>query len=81
MKILKARLWELERIKVQRIRTYNYPQDRITDHRVNETWHGIEDLMTGDILEQMHEALLENEQFLAIEDALADAEDAPSQFK
>lgn len=34
----------------EKIRTYNYPQDRITDHRTNLTMFGIENMMSGHYL-------------------------------
>ena len=69
MKVLRARLYEIELRKQQeaiakdrrsqvgtgerseKIRTYNFPQSRITDHRINFTTHQITNVMNGDLAE------------------------------
>jgi len=69
MKVLRARLYEMEMQKQQdaiardrrsqvgtgerseKIRTYNYPQNRITDHRINFTTHRLTEVLNGDLAE------------------------------
>ena len=75
MKILRSRLYEIERSRIdkersrdrkskigtgdrsERIRTYNYPQGRVTDHRINLTLHKLEKFLEGEIFDEMIEAL------------------------
>ena len=52
--------------RAEKIRTYNFPQDRITDHRVKVTTHGIEGVLAGD-LEQFTAALQADEKRRALE--------------
>ncbi len=75
LKILRSRIYDYERQKVdqerskdrkskigtgdrsERIRTYNFPQGRITDHRINLTLHKLEEFMEGEIFDEMVESL------------------------
>ncbi|KAL6046682.1 Peptide chain release factor 1, mitochondrial [Balamuthia mandrillaris] len=51
----------------ERIRTYNYPQDRITDHRINKSLFDIGGMMEGQLLDEFIEALAHQEQLEAME--------------
>ena len=75
LKILRSRLYEFERKKIdeqrskdrknkigsgdrsERIRTYNFPQGRVTDHRINLTLHKLEEFMQGEIFDEVVENL------------------------
>ena len=46
----------------QRIRTYNFPQGRVTDHRINMTLYNLEEVMLGNALDQLIEALITEHQ-------------------
>ena len=45
----------------ERVRTYNFPQDRITDHRIGLTMHRIEQVLSGEMLDTLIEALMAEE--------------------
>jgi peptide chain release factor 1 len=46
----------------ERIRTYNFPQGRVTDHRINVTLHKLEKIIAGDGLDELVEALVREDQ-------------------
>jgi peptide chain release factor 1 len=51
----------------ERIRTYNFPQGRVTDHRINLTLHKLEEFLSGEIHEEMNQELRLKEQTLKLE--------------
>jgi len=75
LKILRSRIYELERQKIdeerskdrknkigtgdrsERIRTYNFPQGRITDHRINLTLHKLDEFLEGEVFDDVIENL------------------------
>ena len=79
LQVLKTRLFDLERQRVdnersenrklqvgsgdrsERIRTYNYPQGRTTDHRINLTLYKLDQILSGD-LDEIIDALLADAQ-------------------
>ncbi|MDP6514223.1 MAG: peptide chain release factor 1 [SAR202 cluster bacterium] len=52
----------------ERVRTYNFPQSRITDHRIGLTIHSLEQAMDGDI-DTLVDGLVEHEEAMALESA------------
>ncbi len=80
MKMLKAKLYEMERTRVdsarasdrksmvgsgdrsERIRTYNFPQGRVTDHRINLTLYKLDRIISGDDLGDVVDALVTEDQ-------------------
>jgi peptide chain release factor 1 len=80
LKVLRARLYDLERSKLdaersanrksqvgsgdrsERIRTYNFPQGRCTDHRINLTLYKLDRVVEGEALDEIIEALIAHDQ-------------------
>lgn len=46
-------------MRAEKIRTYNYPQNRVTDHRVNLSWHSLSEIIEGDIEEMLDTIFLQ----------------------
>jgi len=88
LRVLRARLFELERAKQQaelsaarksqigsgeraeKIRTYNYAENRLTDHRIKLTLHRLDSILNGD-LEEVTQALQAEDRRLSLEAASA----------
>ena len=51
----------------ERIRTYNFPQGRVTDHRINFTLHKLEKFLSGEVFDQMTENLSIQDQEMRLE--------------
>lgn len=47
-------------MRAEKIRTYNYAQNRVTDHRINKSWHNLEDIIEGK-MQKITEAMLASE--------------------
>jgi len=80
MKVLRSRLYDMERQKAdakradarrgqigsgdrsERIRTYNYPERRVTDHRITLTLHKLDQIMEGGALEEVIQPLIQEHQ-------------------
>ena len=46
----------------ERIRTYNFPQGRVTDHRINMTIHKLQEFLSGDAFEELSQNLMMQDQ-------------------
>ncbi len=84
MKVLRTRLYDLQRQQLadiraedrksqvgsgdrsERIRTYNFPQGRLTDHRINLTLYKLEDVISGEALHEVIDALIAEDQAEAL---------------
>ena len=50
----------------ERIRTYNFPQGRVTDHRINLTLHKLEKVLSGEVLDEFIDALIVEDRMLKL---------------
>ena len=89
MKVLRARLYEAERERIEsersadrrgqigsgdrseRIRTYNFPQGRVTDHRIGLTLYKLEQALAGEALDEVIEPLIADDQAQRMADFVA----------
>jgi peptide chain release factor 1 len=55
--------------RAEKIRTYNFPQNRVTDHRINLSFHNLQQILDG-ALDEVIEALISKEQVEQLEAAL-----------
>jgi peptide chain release factor 1 len=80
MKILRARIFEVERAardaeraetrrnqvgsgdRSERVRTYNFPQGRVTDHRISLTLHKLDKVLAGEALDEIIDALIKEDE-------------------
>ena len=87
LKVLRARLYEMERARrdaeraasrksqvgsgdrSERIRTYNFPQGRVTDHRINLTLYKIDKVISGEALDEIIDALTAEDQAARLAEA------------
>jgi len=58
----RANAERLLKMRSERIRTYNYPQGRVTDHRINLTLYNLDKIVAGDALSDVVDALIAEDQ-------------------
>ena len=88
MKVLRSRIYDMQRAKVEaeraanrksqvgsgdrseRIRTYNFPQGRVSDHRINLTLYKIHEIVEGGELDDLIDALTAEDQAARLSEAV-----------